>query len=155
MTMRWVVVVHGSNHEPFVVHVKSFSPLPVLRESIPLWTPVYCRTFIFALLSHPLRLRLGRVSRGRWVAARFLARGAGAVGARRASVALIVLERLNHLLLLAVRLELGLTVGVDLPLGEEVGATSSYFQSIRVRDTVSGEECLRTDAEGAPAQPRG
>lgn len=62
--------------------------------------------------------------RGR-VTACFLAWGAGAIGAGRASVALCSFQVLNHLSLLAVGFHLGLSVGVDLLLSEVVGTATS------------------------------
>lgn len=68
------------------------------------------------------------MSRRGGIAAGFLAGRASAVGAGRASVgrgtALLDLERLDHAHLLALGLELGLAVGVDLLLGEVVGTAS-------------------------------
>lgn len=62
--------------------------------------------------------------RGR-VAACFLAWGAGAIGAGRASVALCGFQVLDHLSLLTVSFHLGLSVGVDLLLSKVVGTATS------------------------------
>jgi hypothetical protein len=62
--------------------------------------------------------------RGRVVTG-FLARRAGAIGAGRASDTLCVLQVLDHLSLLAVRLHLGYSVGVNLLLSEVVGTATS------------------------------
>lgn len=62
--------------------------------------------------------------RGRVVAG-FLARRAGAIGAGRASDPLCVLQVLDHLSLLAVRLHLSYSVGINLLLGEVVGTATS------------------------------